>query len=147
MFVYHLNIILWSAYLHYLCNIWFQSLVFTRFGDCLYKFWIWILCWIHLLQLVCGLLFFLSDGVFVLGTDILNFGLCKTSLLFIQLVIAYIYPHIHLFPCFSLTLWFSFLFLWGNIFLLLKNFFWYFIHCGFPFLLYNCIMIYSFFAF
>ena len=26
--------------------------------------------------------FFLSDGVFVLGTDILNFGLCKTSLLF-----------------------------------------------------------------
>ena len=91
--------------------------------------------------------FFLSDGVFVLGTDILNFGLCKTSLLFIQLVIAYIYPHIHLFPCFSLTLWFSFLFLWGNIFLLLKNFFWYFIHCGFPFLLYNCIMIYSFFAF
>lgn len=134
MFVYHLNIILWSACLHYLCNIWFQSLVFTRFGDCLYKFWIWILCWIHLLQLVRGLLFSFLMVFFALGTDILNFGLCKTSLLFYTISNC-----LHL-PTHTYT--FSLAFLWlcdflfsfvGEHFPLLKNFFWYFIHCGFPF--------------
>lgn len=140
MFVYHLNIILWSAHLS---NIWFQSLVFTWFGDCYYKFWIRILCWIHLLQLVCGLLFSLSDGVFVLGTDILNVGLCKALLLFYIISNCLYLPKLYLFPCFSLTLWFSFLFFVGEHFPFAKKFLLVFCSLWVSFSFTNYVMIYS----